>query len=146
MNQEVVELFVAPSQGSKLITRYHEVESSPHNALYVAKIHNPYGNGTDKSNTMVPCSDSGIQHHTVLHRDAELWEASLLVPWSLIGGNGSPSADQVYRINLFRVLKLDASDTSCNDSICRYGAWSPTGVFPSNYHVTIALGVMALEA
>ena len=47
--QEVVELFVGPKHPegtTSFLTSYLEVEISPQNTLYVARISNPYGNGT----------------------------------------------------------------------------------------------------
>merc|ERR1712166_1063657 len=72
-NNEVVEIFLAPSKGAQLITHYTEVECSPHNSLYVSRISNPYGNGTGKTNSMVGCEESAIQHSVQLSKDTNLW-------------------------------------------------------------------------
>merc|ERR1711865_699950 len=144
-NNEVVEIFLAPSKGAELITHYTEVECSPHNALYVSRIHNPYGNGTDKSNSMVGCEESGVKHTVQLDRDANTWSTSLTVPWALVSDSGDEALQPVRRANLFRVLMKNESAPICNDEQCVYGAWSPTGVYPSNYHVSTALGVLVLE-
>jgi len=141
-NNEVVEIFIAPSNGTAIITEYHEVECSPHNSLYVAKIHNPYGNGTDKTNTLLDCAQSGITHGVTLERQENIWSTQITLPWALlVEGRELPTE---WRINLFRVLMLNASASKCDDTQCRYGAWSPTDVFPSNYHVSTKLGTMRL--
>jgi len=143
-NNEVVEIFIAPAKGGELITRYHEVECSPHNALYVAEIHNPYGNGTDKSNKLIPCASSGVSHNVSLDKPGKTWSTDLAVPWTLVGSNGN-DLPKIWRVNLFRVLMLNESSPICDDDQCRYGAWNPTNVYPSNYHHTTALGVVVLE-
>jgi len=151
-NNEVLEIFIAPDVGDKIVTAYHEVELSPHNALYVAAIHNPFGNGTDKSNTMVDCTASGVQHKVQTDAKAGRWEGFLTIPWALVidpaatGPMPLPKElPKAWRINLFRVLMLDAKAEVCDDSVCSYGAWSPDDVGPpSNYHVTKALGTLLL--
>lgn len=143
-NNEVVEIFLAPAKGpGEIITEYHEVECSPHNALYVAKISNPYGNGTNKSNTMVDCGASGVKHAVKLERENHIWSTNLTIPWSLVTDT-TYHLPKEWRMNLFRVLMLNETAPICDDNQCRYGAWSPTGAFPSNYHISTALGSMTL--
>jgi hypothetical protein len=114
-NQEVVELFISDRQhqqqqqppppppqaqsnnatsasaageaGGYFVTRYLEVEVTPQDTLYVAHIRNPYGNGTNKTNLLVDCTASGIEHRTAVDREGKAFEANVSVPWALINGH-----------------------------------------------------------
>eukprot|EP00656_Telonema_subtile_P020217 TRINITY_DN21370_c0_g1_i3.p1 TRINITY_DN21370_c0_g1~~TRINITY_DN21370_c0_g1_i3.p1 ORF type:complete len:129 (-),score=27.09 TRINITY_DN21370_c0_g1_i3:3-389(-) len=119
-NNEVVELFIAPAlPAERIITHYTEIECSPHNDLYVAQITNPYGNGTDKSNRMVDCAGSGIQHNVTLDKPGGSWITELAVPWSLLTNQSQLPTE--WRINLFRAVSythLRAHETVL-DLVCR---------------------------
>lgn len=143
-NQEVVELFaVCEEDGSSsdgLITHYTEIELTPHDVLYVADITNPYGNGTDKSNKMVPCDESGIVHKASLGTSG--FVASFAVPWSTITC-GSTGRKDSYRGNLFRVV-MDQDVDTCTPETCTFGCWSPTDTDPPQFHVTPVFGRFVL--
>ena len=75
-NQEVVEVFVgAKNPGTGLLTKYLEVELTPYNILYVARITNPDGTGKNKTNKMISCLESGIQHVANAYNDTHAFSA-----------------------------------------------------------------------
>lgn len=145
--QEVVEVFLGDNAdpAEPFLKKYLEVEVSPQNTLYVARILNPYGNGTDKSNTMVDCESSGIEHSTRMGHNS--YNANLTIPWKNVYADGKgPSGTkrgQTFYGNFFRVL-MEKPVSSCDDENCVYGAWSPTFRNPPQYHVTTVFGELHL--
>ena len=141
--QEVVELFLGdkPDPAAQYLTQYLEVEVSPQNTLYVARISNPYGNGTGKENTMIDCEASGIQHTTRMGHNS--FNATLTVPWKNVyqDGKGPPGTKrgQTFYGNFFRVL-MEQPVESCDPTTCDYGAWSPTFAIPPQFHITTVFG------
>eukprot|EP00750_Incisomonas_marina_P032097 INCI8831.1.p1 GENE.INCI8831.1~~INCI8831.1.p1 ORF type:complete len:246 (-),score=43.79 INCI8831.1:535-1272(-) len=152
-NQEVAEIFISsrqPATGSSsdFVTRYLEIEITPHNTLYVAHIHNPYGNGTNKTNVLVDCHASGVEHEAKSDQQRQQFEASLRVPWALINGhndagknhsNVAAAPGDKYVGNLFRVV-MNKNVSMCDSDTCAYGAWSPTFDNPPQFHVSTAFG------
>jgi hypothetical protein len=142
--QEVVELFVGQKQPhTPFLTSYLEVEISPQNTLYVARISNPYGNGTGKTNKMIDCDASGIEHSTRMGHNS--FNANVTVPWKNIYTKDEPATKQGQTLygNFFRVLMEKPVD-SCDPSTCKYGAWSPTFDVPPQFHVTTVFGEIKL--
>ena len=141
--QEVVELFLGdkPDASEPYLTSYLEVEVSPQNTLYVARISNPYGNGTDKSNSMINCEESGIKHNTRMGHNN--YNANLTVPWKNVYKDGKDPGNskkgQTFYGNFFRVL-MEKSVSSCDPDTCNYGAWSPTFAVPPQFHITTVFG------
>lgn len=148
---QVMEMFIAdysaPMTAGGDPTLYTEIELTPHNVLYVAKIHNPYGNGTGKYNTMIPCSQSGIIHTVQPSGDDphHTWIGHLQVPWALVSTAGKPIPEALYRVNFFRVAMFDNVNICAADS-CNFGCWSPTYTSPPSFHVTPYFGVMKIAA
>ena len=145
-NQEVVEIFLGLVPSADPLadpTHYVEVEISPHNALYVANISNPFTNGTDKTNTMIECSASGIVHSTQIYPAQSAWSASLSIPLdTLVFGDGyRPKPGDVMRVNLFRVV-MESDTEACDDSSCAFGCWSTTRTAPSAFHHSNYFGVL----
>lgn len=130
---------------ARLVTEYLEVELTPQDTLYVARISNPFGNGTNKTNSMVDCAQSGINHSSTLLPAA--FDAKIAVPWALINNQGTGSSPaskgDIYRVNFFRVLMTTSCD-SCTPDTCAYGAWSPTFYDPPQFHVTPVFGWLGL--
>ena len=145
--QEVVELFLGdqPDPAAPFLTQYLEVEVSPQNTLYVARISNPYGNGTDKTNAMVDCAASGIEHSTRMGHNS--FNANLTVPWKNVyqdgKGPGGTKKGQTFYGNFFRVL-MEQPVASCDPSTCDYGAWSPTFATPPQFHITTVFGEITM--
>jgi hypothetical protein len=142
----VVELFIAepPPQG-KFVTSYLEVEVSPQNTLYVARISNPDGKGDNKTNAMIDCEASGIVHDTRVGHNS--FNANLTVPWSTVYADGKGPGGSVrgreFFGNLFRVL-MHQPVSSCDPNTCAYGAWSPTFQTPPQFHYTPVFGKMTI--
>ena len=132
-NQEVMEMFIAP--GSSPPQQYLEVEVTPQNALYVAKIDNPDGMGTNKKNTMIDCGESGIRAQTSLK--GGVWKSTLLVPLNLIN-DGDCNKSKQYTGNFFRVAMKKETDITadCTSDTCTYGAWKSTHSNPPSFHRT----------
>ena len=145
-NQEVVEVFLGdkPDPTAEFLTSYLEVEITPQNTLYVARISNPYGNGTDKSSKMIECTASGITHHTRMGHDS--FNANLTVPWKNVYSGSEPEGTKkgsTFYGNFFRVL-MEKPVASCDPDTCEYGAWSPTFDVPPQFHVTTVFGEIHL--
>ena len=144
--QEVVEMFISdkPDPKAAFVTSYLEVEISPQNTLYVARISNPYGNGTDKTNTMIECTASGITHHTRMGHNS--FNANVTVPWKNVYTGKPPittKKGETFVGNFFRVL-MEKPVTSCDPDTCDYGAWSPTFDVPPQFHVSTVFGEIKL--
>jgi len=94
-NQEVFEIFVAPSTNDPPI--YHEFELSPNNVLFAAKIFNPYLNTSGMSSQYVPCSD--ITNTASKNLNTQIWTGEVDLPFSVINdispmkGSDYPSSD-----------------------------------------------------
>ena len=134
-----------PDPAAPFLTQYLEVEVSPQNTLYVARISNPYGNGTDKTNAMVDCAASGIEHSTRMGHNS--FNANLTVPWKNVyqdgKGPGGTKKGQTFYGNFFRVL-MEQPVASCDPSTCDYGAWSPTFATPPQFHITTVFGEITM--
>ncbi len=147
-NQEVVEVFMTarlePEQRvDAVITKYLEVELTPHNVLYVSHITNPFGNGTGLQHDLVACAESGVRHEA--NTSTSSYVASIRVPWDLLNrGPVVARAGDRYAFNMFRVVTKVAGVGLCNTTVCDYGAWRPTGIYPPLFHFTPAFGTLAL--
>ena len=118
----------------------------------MAHIHNPYGNGTDKKNTLIDCGLSGIDHRTELNSDEDYYVANLTIPWSTINGHNSDAVDHSavgaaagdrYLGNFFRVM-MAHNVSMCEPDTCFYGAWSPTLAVPPQFHISKLFGEIKL--
>lgn len=155
-NQEVVEVFISAKQprvhkdADKVITKYLEVEVTPHDTLYVARITNPFGNGTNKTNLLIDCDASGIEHKAHAGEEQD-YGVEVMLPWSLIDGHNDDAANttygakkgDVYKGNFFRVL-MQKNVSVCDSTTCAYGAWSPTFDDPPQFHVSTVFGELRL--
>ena len=144
-NQEVVEIFlgiiptIAPLADP---THYIEIEITPHNALFVNNISNPFTNGTAKTNTAIDCGASGIVHSAATFSSESSWTAELSIPLNLAFGSGyTPKAGDLMRVNIFRVVMENDVD-ACDDSSCAIGCWSSTDTSPSAFHHSNHFGVL----
>jgi hypothetical protein len=142
--QEVVELFIA-ARGLDDPPNYLEIETTPSAALYASHIFNPALNGSI-THALVDCNTSGIERFA--HVDAAMlsWRAVIAIPWLLVnGGDGSSAAQRgdQYRANFYRI-RMRNNVSSCNDSDCDYGAWSPTMRNPPSFHQPKRFGVLQL--
>jgi|TARA_B110000208_G_scaffold116426_1_gene142719 hypothetical protein len=144
-NQEVVEIFlgiiptIAPLADP---THYIEIEITPHNALFVNNISNPFTNGTAKTNTAIDCGASGIVHSAATFSSESSWTAELSIPLNLAFGSGyTPKAGDLMRVNIFRVVMENDVD-ACDDSSCAFGCWSSTDTSPSAFHHSNHFGVL----
>ena len=140
-NQEVVEVFIA-KEGSSTPAHYLEVELTPNNVMYVAHISNPFFNGTDKQNTLVPCNASGIKH--AASSTSVGWRGSLHLPWEIINVGRIPNTGDVFRANFFRVQMLE-STSECTPGSCEYGCWSSTFTIPPSFHHSDFFGTLVLS-
>ena len=139
-NQEVMEMFIAPSTPGKDPKTYLEIEVTPQNALFVARINNPDGTGANNQSTMVDCHKSGIRRET--YRKEGVWHSKLHVPWKLIG----KSEDNTYTGNFFRVAMQDTADphADCTPQTCMYGGWRSTHSDPPAFHHPKYFGTLKL--
>jgi hypothetical protein len=129
---------------------YLQFEITPFDVMYESLIINPYMNGTNMTHELVNCSTSGVLHKVAASNATHTWQAELALPWSLLGdtGNGqgfaAPPNTALWRLNLFRVVMLEATDF-CTPENCAYGALSPTLINPPAFHYPAYFAVAVLE-
>jgi len=145
-NQEVAEVFIAPGTDDTPV--YHEIELSPNNILFVNQIYNPYLNGSI-TGVNVSCTQSGIVTNATKDPANQSWQGQISLPFTLISNVTYSNAlnkpsSQIWRIGLYRIVMLK-NTTSCDPSICNYGAWSPTFKNPPSFHQPIYFGVLVLD-
>lgn len=139
-NQEVFELFIAPSEADS--TNYLEFEINPNNTIWMGQVFNPtLGEGGDNKLTMIPYDEAEITHDVKVMENA--WFGEFSIPWELIGGKSD-----VYRINFYRIISTTSHenpDWICTPQTCDFTCWSPTmsGENPA-FHKPKKFGVLRL--
>lgn len=139
-NQEVFELFIAPSEGDAV--NYLEFEINPNNAIWTGQVFNPtLGEGGGNKLTMIPYNEAGITHDVKIMENS--WFGEFTVPWKLIGGKSD-----VCRINFYRIISKTSHenpDWVCTAETCDFTCWSPTmsGETPA-FHKPKKFGVLRL--
>lgn len=140
-NQEVFELFIAPSEADPV--NYLEFEINPNNAIWVGQVFNPtLGEGGGNKLTMIPYNEAGVLHDVKVMENA--WFGEFAVPWKLIGGKAD-----VCRINFYRIVSTTSHenpDWVCTPETCDFTCWSPTmsGESPA-FHKPKKFGTLRLS-
>lgn len=139
-NQEVFELFIAPSEDDP--TNYLEFEINPNNAIWAGQVFNPtLGEGGGNKLTMIPYNEANITHDVKVMENA--WFGQFAIPWKLIGGKAD-----ACRINFYRIVSKashEKPDWVCSSETCDFTCWSPTmsGKNPA-FHKPKKFGVLRL--
>ena len=130
--EDVVEAFLAPSGDPR---RYFELETSPKDAWFEARIENPDGRrATMRVDRDWVCA--GFEHATRLlaapgDGDAS-WSAGWAIPFASLGAP-TPVAGARWRANFFRIDQAGGGE---------YSAWSPTFADPPDFHLPDQFGVL----
>jgi len=127
--EEVVELFVAPGEGTP--TRYLEIELNPLGTLFDARVFNP---GGDRKAFEVDRDWACDDLESDVARTADGWSARLAMPWTSISPAGE-APPRFWRLNLFRIDRP-------SDGAAEFSAWSPTFVDPPDFHRPARFGVL----
>ena len=130
--EDVVEVFIAPGQKD----RYFELEVSPTGVVFDAAIDSPDGvRETMKADVAWECRDLfvAVRHERVRGKSREnaRFSTVLAIPFSSLNAP-PPTPGDSWAANFFRVDRHPRGD--------EFGAWSPTGKTPPDFHVTSAFG------
>jgi hypothetical protein len=142
-DEEVVEVSLSPSGD---LRHYFELELSPRNVVFDARIHSPHLERstmqTDRDWTCDGLETSvtveGRLHHSAPadraeHGPAGRWAAELAIPFESLGLDGPPSPGEMWRVNFYRI------DRGQRTAYC---AWSPTLRRPADFHVPDRFGTL----
>lgn len=132
-NEEVVELFLAPGEGTPV--EYAEIEISPNGVLFDAWVQNPTG---DRAQMVVDTAWNwpGIRWHARRIEDEKRWWAVLVLPWAGIVPSGPRPA--LWRANFYRIERP-------RDGMPEYSCWSPTLTEPADFHRPGRFGTLRIE-
>ncbi len=139
-DEEVVELFVCPTGD---LRHYFELELSPLNVLFDARVFNPDG---DRRTMLVDRSWNAEGIRTAVRvagtvndrRSHDLgWIAEIALPFRDLGLDGPPAPGTVWRANFYRIER---------GAVTEFTAWSPTYKDPPDFHVPSAFGELVFVA
>jgi hypothetical protein len=123
--EDVVEAFLAPSGD---VRRYFELETSPRDAWFEARVENPDGRrATMRVDRDWVCA--GFEHAVRLLGDATGGDASWSSEWAIPLASldaATPIAGTRWRANFFRIDQASGGE---------YSAWSPTFADPPDFHL-----------
>lgn len=139
-DEEVVEAFLCPTGD---LRHYFELEISPANVIFDARVFNPDG----ERRTMLvdrtwdaPGLKTAVRVSGILNdRTAPDigWIVEAAIPFRDLGLNGPPAPGSVWRANFFRIER---------GAVTEYSAWSPTYVEPADFHVPKCFGELVFVA
>lgn len=134
--EDVVEVFLCPDQN---LTRYIELEFSPRNVIFDARVQNPAPSGSGiQVDTWWDCEGlrcaatikGDLDDHT---RPDTWWTMEAAIPFEGLGVP-KPSAGERWRANFYRIDYGKRTE---------FSAFSPTLKDPANYHVPTRFGWLA---
>jgi len=133
--EDVVEAFLAPGADPR---RYFELETSPRNAWFEARVENPdRRRDTMRVDRNWVCA--GFEHAVKMlgRRDGggESWSAEWAIPFASLGVVAPRTGDH-WRANFYRIDQASGGE---------YSAWSPTFADPPDFHLPDRFGVLAFE-
>jgi hypothetical protein len=128
--EDVVEVFFAPDS----LTRYYELEVSPHGTIFDAVVDSPDG---DRRTMHVDrgwdCEGLVAAVRVLTESDGAMSVDTLLrIPFASIG-RSTPRSGEAWRANFFRIDRHAARGDE-------FSAWQPTMKFPPDFHVPAAFG------
>jgi hypothetical protein len=124
--EEVVEAFLAPSGDAR---RYFELESSPMDAWFEARIESPDRHRA----TMLSDRDwicAGWQRAVAIRAGG--WDVAWAIPFASLDA-APPAPGDRWRANFFRIDQANGGE---------YSAWSPTFADPPDFHLPDLFGVL----
>jgi hypothetical protein len=133
--EDVVEAFLAPHADPR---RYFELETSPRNAWFEARVESPDGRrDTMRVDRDWVCADfAHAVRVTGLRNDGdESWSAEWSIPFASLGVPAPRTGDR-WRANFFRTDQAHGGE---------YSAWSPTLADPPDFHLPHRFGVLVFE-
>jgi carbonic anhydrase/acetyltransferase-like protein (isoleucine patch superfamily) len=135
-NEEVVELFLCPNGD---LRHYFELEISPLNVLFDAKVFNPEG---DRRTMLVqtewhaPGIQTAVGVSGTIENPADVdvgWIVEIALPFADVGLPGPPSPGTQWRANFYRIERGEVEE---------YTGWSPTLKDPADFHVPARFGMI----
>lgn len=138
--EEVVELFLCPNGD---LRHYFELELSPRNVLFDAKVFNPEG---DRRTMLVQTEwhTPGIQTAVGVSgtienpNDVDIgWIAEIALPFADLGLPGPPAPGTRWRANFYRIERGEVTE---------FTGWSPTLTDPADFHVPARFGTIEFVA
>lgn len=130
--EDVVEAFFAPDADSH---DYFELETSPRNAWFEARVESPDGRrDTMRIDRDWVCADFAHAVRVTGRRGDgdESWSAEWSIPFASLGV-AAPRAGDRWRANFFRIDQAGGGE---------YSAWSPTLADPPDFHLPHRFGVL----
>ena len=134
--EEVVEAFINPTRD---LRNYFEVNISPRNVIFDAKIDNPDGIGDRSSITYdwtceglksAVCVDGTIEDGSDVDRG---WTVEVAIPFAAFERK-TPKPEERWRMNLYRIDR--------SPEPVEFQAWSPTLFKPVRFHVPGRFGTL----
>lgn len=139
-DEEVVEAFLCPTGD---LRHYFEIEVSPLNTLFDARVFNPDG---DRRTMLVDRTWNAAAIRTAVRVSGILndrtapdigWIVEAAIPFADLGLDGPPKAGAVWRANFFRIER---------GPVTEFTAWSPTYVEPADFHLPACFGELVFVA
>ncbi|MCX5738568.1 MAG: carbohydrate-binding family 9-like protein [Proteobacteria bacterium] len=133
--EDVVEAFFAPDADPR---HYFELETSPRNAWFEARVESPDGRrDTMRVDRDWVCADFTHAARVTGRRGDgdESWSAEWSIPFASLGV-AAPRAGDRWRANFFRIDQAGGGE---------YSAWSPTHAEPPDFHLPHRFGVLVFE-
>lgn len=133
-DEEVVEIFLCPSGD---LRHYFELEVSPNNVIFDAKVFNPE---LDRRTMLIDKEWNAEGLRTAVRVSGLVndrtatdlgWIVEMAIPFADLGLAGPPEPNTVWRVNFFRIER---------GAVTEFTAWSPTFVDPADYHVPSHFG------
>jgi hypothetical protein len=134
--EDVVEAFLAP----EVLTRYYELEISPHGVIFDASVDSPDGmRSTMHVDRAWTCEGLVVAIRNVAEVGGGMSVDTLVrVPFAAFG-RSTPVDGETWRGNFFRVDR----HPELGDE---YTAWQPTLREPADFHVAAAFGALQFRA
>jgi len=130
--QDVVEVFLAP----ETLTRYYEIEVSPHGTIFDAVIDSPDGvRATMRADLGWTCAGLVAAVRRITESNGVMSVDTLIrIPFASLG-RPLPADGELWRANFFRIDRhAELGD--------EYSAWQPTLKVPPDFHVPAAFGAL----
>lgn len=131
-NEEVVEVFIAPSADDP--TRYYEFEVSPAGVLFDGRVFNPTSTRADLV-VDEKWNCPGLRWSAGREDPAHRWWATLAIPWAAIAPESHPP--HLCRANFYRIERP-------RDGAPEFSGWSPTLTDPADFHQPVRFGLLTL--
>jgi hypothetical protein len=138
--EEVVELFLCPSGD---LRHYFELEISPRNVLFDAKVFSPELQRRSmlvQTEWHAPGLRSAVGVSGTIEDPSDVdvgWIVEVALPFADLGLAGPPSPGTRWRANFYRIERGEVDEFTC---------WSPTLKEPADFHVPERFGTIEFAA